>query len=485
MTFEGEEQETIVNAEDQQPLARAGAEGPTLVLSCLATALAMVMFTMPMSTLVDLAHTLNASANERTWMLAAASIGLGAGLLVSGALADRLGRRAVFVTGAAVQALFLLVGVCWPSPILFIVARVGQGLGAAALTATSLGLIAQVTASSAPRRTRATGIWGASLGCGILTGPLLTALLGPATGWRIPYVIVGLLSLALIVFANVLPTNPAHPGIVHGRIDYLAAACLVAAPSLLLAGLTLGRSGWTHPVVLILLIAGVVVLAIFVIHETRTASPLVDIRLFTNPHFVTVTVAAFAAGLGVIALTSYTPVLVNQGMHGTALAGAVPIVVWSGVSVVVAVFARHLRQWISADAQLAIGLVIIGAGLALLGPLRDGDSLVRLLPGFVIAGLGTGLLNAALGGQAVATVAAHQASMGSGTNNTARYLGSGLGIAVVTSTVDPASAYTLLNSWETPVLFGSAVSVLIGIAIPLYLRATARPTPAAARTLAP
>lgn len=453
-------------------------EGPTLALTCLATTLAMVMFTMPMSTLVDLAHTLNANVTERTWMLAAASVGLGAGLLVSGALADRLGRRTVFVAGAAGQALFLLVGASWPSPILFIVARVGQGLGAAALTATSLGLIAQVTPRSGHRRTRATGIWGASLGVGILIGPLLTALLQPATDWRVPYLIVGVLSLTPIVFARVLPANPAHSGVFSGRIDYLAAACLVAGPSLLLAGLTLGRSGWTQPAVLILLVAGVVVLAVFAIHETRTASPLVDLRLFTNPHFVTVTVAAFAAGLGVIALTSYTPILVDQGMHGSALAGAVPIVVWSGVSVVVAVLARHLRRWFSADAQLAIGLIVIGVGLALLGPLHDGDSLVRLLPGFAIAGLGTGLLNAALGGQAVATVPAHHASMGSGTNNTARYLGSGLGIAVVTSTVDPTSAATLLRSWETPIVFGSAVSILIGVAIPLYLRATARLVPA-------
>ncbi|HEY4460383.1 MAG TPA: MFS transporter [Pseudonocardiaceae bacterium] len=459
----------VVNVEEQQ---RVVPEGPTLALTCLATALAMVMFTMPMSTLVDLAHTLNANVTERTWMLAAASVGLGAGLLVSGALADRLGRRTVFVTGAVVQALFLFLGVCWPSPILFTVARVGQGLGAAALTATSLGLIAQVTPAAGHRRTRATGIWGASLGCGILIGPLLTALLGPATGWRVPYLIVGVLSLVLIVFARVLPANPVHSGLFNGRIDYLAAVCLVAGPSLLLAGLTLGRSGWTQPIVLILLIAGVVVLGVFGIHETRTASPLVDIRLFTNPHFVTVTVAAFAAGLGVIALTSYTPILVDQGMRGSALAGAVPIVVWSGVSVVVAVLARHLRRWISADAQLSIGLIIIGAGLATLGPLHDGDSLVRLLPGFAVAGLGTGLLNAALGGQAVATVPAHHASMGSGTNNTARYLGSGLGIAIVTSTVDPSSAAALLHSWETPIVVGSVVSVLIGIAIPLYLRLT-------------
>jgi MFS family permease len=471
-----------VNAGDQQP--RSTPEGPTLALTCAATALTMVMFTMPMSTLVDLAHTLGANVTERTWMLAAASVGLGAGLLVSGALADRLGRRTVFVIGAIGQALFLFLGASWPSPVLFIVARVGQGLGAAALVATSLGLIAQVTPPSGHRRTRATGLWGASLGCGILIGPLLTALLGPATGWRVPYLIVGVLSLALIVFSRVLPVHAARPEVFSGRIDYLAAACLIAGPSLLLAGLTLGRSGWTHPAVLVLLVAGVLVLAVFAIHERRTAAPLVDIRLFANPHFVTVTVAAFAAGLGVIALTSYTPILVDQAMHGSALDGAIPIVVWSGVSVVVSMLARHLRQWINADTQLAIGLIVIGAGMAMLGPLHDGDTVTRLIPGFAIAGLGTGMLNAALGGQAVATVPAHHASMGSGTNNTARYLGSGLGVAVVTSTVDPTSAAALLHSWETPVLLCSAVSVLIGIAIPVYLRTVTRHTAARAASTA-
>jgi MFS family permease len=446
------------------------AEGRVVAVGCAATALAMVMFTMPMSTLVGLARTLGADVTERTWMLAAASVGLGAGLLVSGALADRLGRRAVFTAGAAGLALFLLVGASWPSPVLFVLARVGQGLGAAALIATSLGLIAQVTPPG-PHRTRATGIWGASLGCGILIGPLLTALLGPVAGWRVPYLVVGVLSLVLIGCARVLPANPPRAGAFTGRIDYLAAVCLVAGPSLLLAGLTLGRGGWLRPAVLGLLAAGIAVLVVFAVHERRTAAPLVDVRLFANPQFVTVTAAAFAVGLGVIALTSYTPILVDQGMGGSPLAGSVPIVVWAGVSVLIAVLARHLRRWVSADAQLAIGLVVTGAGLALLGPLESGDTLVRLLPGFAVAGLGTGLLNAALGGQAVATVPAHHASMGSGTNNTARYLGSGLGVALVTSTVDPASATALLHSWETPVLLASAVSVLAGLAIPLYLRA--------------
>ncbi|WP_326835337.1 MFS transporter [Amycolatopsis rhabdoformis] len=449
--------------------ARPAAEGPTVALACVATVLAMVMFTVPMSTLVTLGQAMGASATDRTWMLSAASIGLGAGLLVSGALADRLGRRTVFVIGAAVQAGFLFGGAVFASSTLFSIARVGQGLGAAALVATSLGLIAQVTPHG-HRRTRATGFWGASLGVGILIGPLLAALLGPAAGWRSPYLVIGLLSLGLIVFARVLPANPARHAPAGGRIDYFGAAALIAGPSALLAGLVLGRAGWVRPTVIAFLVVGVLIMAAFVRHERRTEFPLVDISLFTDWQFVTVTVAAFTAGFGVISLTSYTPTLVEQGLHGSALAGSLPLVIWAGVSVLVSLVARHLRGRITPETQLALGLIITGAGLATLAPLYDTSTLLRLIPGFAIAGIGTGLLNAALGAQAVATVPAHHASMGSGVNNTARYLGSGLGVAVVTSTVDPASPQALLRSWTVPVVICAAISVLIGVAIPVYAR---------------
>ncbi|MFI5610290.1 MFS transporter [Amycolatopsis sp. NPDC051903] len=426
-----------------------------------------------MSTLVTLANTMGASVMGRTWMLSAASVGLGAGLLVSGALADKLGRRTVFVTGAAVQALFLFGGAIVPNALVFSVARVGQGLGAAAMVATSLGLIAQVT-EPGHRRTRATGLWGASLGVGILIGPLLSALLDPVAGWRSPYLLTGLLSVGLIVFFRALPANPVHPAASSGRIDYFGAAALIAGPSAVLAGLVLGRTGWVQPAVIAFLGAGVLIVAAFVHHERRTEFPLVDLSLFTNWQFVTVTVAAFTAGFGVISLTSYTPTLVEQGLHGSSLAGAVPIVVWSGVSVLVSLVARHLRGRITPETQLAVGLIITGAGLATLAPLHDGATLLRLAPGFAIAGIGTGLLNASLGAQAVATVPAHHASMGSGVNNTARYLGSGLGVAVVTSTVAPSSPQALLHSWAIPVAISAAISVVIGVVILVYARVSRR-----------
>jgi MFS family permease len=464
---------TYAQASGGQSSEQGWREAPTLALACAATAVALTVFTLPFSTLLTLAQTLHADANERTWILSACSVGLGAGLLVSGALADKLGRRTVFASGAALQALFLFGGAAFSNPVLFIVARVGQGLGAAALTATSLGLIAQVTPPG-PRRARAVGLWGASLGSGIIAGPLIAALLAPAAGWRSPYLLVGLLSVGLAVFSRVLPRNPYNPAASGGNIDYVAAAALIAGPSALLAGLILGRGGWTQPAAIGLLVAGVLILMGFVFHERHTKFPLIDLRLFSNPEFVTVTGAAFAAGFGVISLASYTPTLVDEAMHGSALSGSLPLIIWSGVSVAVALLARHLHGRVSPNAQLSAGLVVIGAGLITLIPLHAGDTVLRLAPGFLIAGIGTGLLNAALGAQAVATVPPNHASMGSGVNNTARYLGSALGVAVVTSTINSSTPQSQLHSWTTPVVISAVVSILAGIAIPLFLRATSK-----------
>jgi MFS family permease len=438
-------------------------------LTCTATALALIVYTLPFTALVSLGQTLHATADERTWILSSTSIGLGTGLLLSGALADKWGRRTVFAGGAAVQALFLLTGAAFANPAVFIVARIGQGVGAAALTATSLGLIAQVTPPG-HRRARATGLWGASLGTGIAIGPVLAAVLTPAAGWRTPYLIVGALSAALAAFFRFLPAHPADPAAQAEKTDYPAAAALIAGPSSLLAGLILGRSGWTQPAALGLVVAGVVIMAAFVFRERRAHDPLVDIALFRNPDFVAVTGAAFAVGFGMLALVSYTPVLVDEALGGSALTGAGPLVIWSVVSACTALFVRKLHGRVSPNTQLAAGLIVIAIGLAVLAPLRDGDTMLRLVPGFVIAGLGTGLLNPVLGAQAVATVPPRDASMGSGVNNTARYLGSGLGVAVLTASVNPSTPQSLLHTWTVPVVVAAVVSALAGLMIPLIVR---------------
>jgi predicted MFS family arabinose efflux permease len=195
---------------------------------------------------------------------------------------------------------------------------------------------------------------------------------------------------------------------------------------------------------------------------------LLSLGLLRRPDFAAVTAAGAATGLGVIAAMSYTPTVLERGLHSSPLLASLGIVIWSGISVPVALLARRLR--IGGDAQLAAGLIGVAAGLALLTGLQPGDGIARLAPGLAIAGIGSGVLNAALGRQAVASVPADRAGMGSGANNTARYLGSAVGVTVVSVLATHPQPDALLAGWNTAVLITAAFSLLGAVAV-LVLRA--------------
>ncbi|HEY2202880.1 MAG TPA: MFS transporter [Pseudonocardia sp.] len=443
--------------------------GRTLLVATAGSFLALALFTTPFCSLGPVAAVLGAGPGAQTWMLSSMSVGLTAGLLITGALADDYGRRRVFVLGAVAVAATCLLGVATTSATLFIVARVGQGLGAAALVSCSLGLIGH-TVPAGPGRVRATGLWGASVGAGIAFGPVFAALLDSSLGWRWPYLLLAVLAGAVAVGARLLLTESrsARPR----RVDLPGALLLGIGTSALLAGLVTGRTGWTRPATVVLLAAGAVLLAAFIVVEWRTdrrgGDPLLSLGLLRRPDFAAVTAAGAATGLGVIAAMSYTPTVLERGLHSSPLLASLGIVIWSGISVPVALLARRLR--IGGDAQLAAGLIGVAAGLALLTGLQPGDGIARLAPGLAIAGIGSGVLNAALGRQAVASVPADRAGMGSGANNTARYLGSAVGVTVVSVLATHPQPDALLAGWNTAVLITAAFSLLGAVAV-LVLRA--------------
>jgi len=141
---------------------------------------------------------------------------------------------------------------------------------------------------------------------------------------------------------------------------------------------------------------------------------------------------------------------------------------WSATSVVTALGARWLPAWVTPRAQLAAGLVGCAAGqLALVG-LDPYSPIARLLPGLLVAGAANGVLNAALGRQAVASVPTDRAAMGSGANNTARYVGSAIGISIVAVIVNRAGdpgAVGVVSGWNFAALITAGFSLLGAFAV--------------------
>ena len=394
------------------------------------------------------------------------SIGLGAALLSTGTVSDDFGRRRTFAAGLLVLAVGSVAAAVAPGTLVFVLARLVQGVGGAAAVASSLGIIA-ATYPPGPERAAASGVWGASVGAGIAVGPLMTAGFDRVLSWRDAYWVVGLASLVVAVAAlrAVAESRSEH----RQPLDLPGLVLLAGGMSALLAALVEGRQDWTSPVVLALAVGAAVLLGAFVLVERRTAAPMLDLGLFRHPPFVAATVAALATGGGIIALLSYLSGFVGLALHVPALGAAGLMLLWSVTSVVTALLARRIPARVSGRAQLAAGLLGVAVGQLGLWHLSPADGWQRFVPGLLVAGVASGVLNAALGREAVASVPPGRGSVGSGANNTARYVGSALGVTVVSVIAAATTPAGLVDGWNRAVLVTAAVS-LVGALVVLASR---------------
>jgi MFS family permease len=459
-----------VEPSQQQVLAVAGA----------GTALATIVYTTPLATLAGTAAGLGSGQAGQAWILSSMSLGVAVAMIPAGALGDAHGRRRVFVAGALLLAATAVVAALATSTATLVLARIGHGLGAGALLACGLGLVGHAFPAG-PARVRATGVWGACLGVGISVGPLLAAGLEVLRDWRAAYWLIAVLAVMLAAAAlrwlpSPAPTDRAAAAAPAraGGVDLPGTLLLGSALAALLAGLVLARAGGPGPAAA-LLCAGAVLGAAFALVEARRRRPLLDLRLFrrsTSPDLVGATVAALANGAGVIAAMSFLPTVLQRGLgHGVLLA-AVVLLAWSATSAVAALLARHLPDRFSPRAQLVAGLLGVAAGLVLLTGLDGSSGPARLLPGLLLAGLASGVLNAALPRQAVASMPPGLASVGSAVNNTGRFVGAAVGITAVALLAAHPTPAAIVAGWDAAVLVTAAISVLGAVAV-----AACRPLP--------
>jgi MFS family permease len=452
--------------------------GGTLAVGAAGTLLVLVAFTTPLTTLVSTAAGLGAGPGAQPWVLSSMNVGTAAGLLSSGAIGDDYGRRRTFLAGTLLLAASSVLGALAPNALVLVLARILQGLGGAAMLACGLGLIGHAFPEG-PGRVRATGVWGAALGAGVALGPILAAGLAALGGWRLAYGATAVAAAALAVAGRRLlsESRAATPR----PVDVAGTLLIGLGLASFMAGLVEGRSGWNQLPVIALVALGLALVVAFVAVERRITYPMLDLALFGRPDFLGATVAALASGAGVLALMSLVPTVLERGLGEGAVLAAIVLLAWSATSVVSALGARRLPSWASPRTLLVAGLVGCAAGqLALVG-LTPESSIGRLLPGLLVAGAANGILNAALGRQAVASVPADRSAMGSGANNTARYVGSGIGITIVTVLLTRSGAAPgaagLLSGWNVAVLLTVGFSLVGALVVLLARERMAKPEP--------
>jgi MFS family permease len=434
--------------------------GRTLWVAAAGTSLVLAVFSAVVVTIADSARALHAGTGGTAWALSAMSLGLAISLLTAGALADDLGHRCVLMWAAGLLLASSIAGALATSMAELVAARVVQGIGGGGVLAASLGSIGAAFPAG-PARTHATAIWGAAVGAGVAAGPLATGALAAAIGWRSGYWLEAVCSAAVMTGAATLSDGCARR---TRSLDLRGIATLGAGMALLTAALVQARHGWTGSSTIGLSAAAAVFLGAFAALEVRHRRPMLDPDLFASHQFLASIAGALFTGLAVIGLMSYSPALMQRALHVSVLGSAAVLAVWSATSMVVALAARSLPARLRTQNRLVIGLVLAAVGEAALTGLGSGASWTRLVPGLIVTGIGSGIANAALGRIAVESVPRNRVGMGSGANNTARYLGGAAGVALVVSIVSAAGQDGLIAGWNSAALV-SAVLAALGAAI--------------------
>jgi len=417
--------------------------------------------------LPDIDSELNTSFTDLPWVVDAYALTLAATMLNAGSLGDLLGRKRVFLVGIALFTLSSAFCGAATTPLWLIVARGAQGIGGAAMFAGSLALISQEFHGR--ERGTAFGIWGATVGLAVAIGPLVGGALTTYVGWRWIFFVNIPIGVACVIagLRELRETRDEE----HGGFDLWGLLTLTAGLFALVLGLFRGNDwGWSSGRVIGLFLAAAVLLVSFAVVELRQSAPMFDFRLFKVPTFTGAQITAFAMSSCMFAQFLFIPLYIENVLGYSAVATGVRFLPLSLVSFVVAPIAGRLSTRVPVRLLLSGGLATIGVALLLMWGIDLGSDWTTLLAGFIVGGIGIGLVNAPLASTAVSVVEPRRAGMASGINNTFRQVGIATGIAALGA---------VFQSRITSVLAQSDISPLV----PLHPLAQAIASGAAPKSL--
>jgi EmrB/QacA subfamily drug resistance transporter len=399
----------------------------TLIAVSVATFMLLLDITVVNTALPSIQEDLGASFTELQWVVDAYTLALAALVLTAGVLADRLGRRRVFAIGLGIFTVASLLAGFAPDPTFLNLVRALQGVGGAIMFAVSLALIAQEFNAGRERGT-AMGVYGATIGVAVATGPLVGGALTDALGWESIFFLnvpVGIAAIA-ITYARLRETRDPNAS----RIDWAGLVTFSSSLFLLVFGLLRGNEeGWGSTMIVSLLAGAAVLMAAFLVIETRVKHPMLPLHLFRRPAFTGVQLAALAVSASMFALFLYLTFYLQGFLGHDPLEAGLRYLPVTVVNFFVAAATGALLSRVPARVLLGSGLAITGLGLLLMGGIDPNDEWTTLLGGFLLAGAGVGLINPVIADVAVSVVPKEQSGMASGINDTFRQVGIAIGIA--------------------------------------------------------
>ncbi|MGZ4365876.1 MAG: DHA2 family efflux MFS transporter permease subunit [Gaiellaceae bacterium] len=405
---------------------------------------------------------LHATVESLEWTVNAYTLTFAVLLLTGAALGDRFGRRRMLAVGLAIFTVSSAAAALAPSAGVLIAARAAQGVGGAIITPLTLTILS--AGVPANRRGAFIGAWSGIAGLAVAFGPLVGGAVVSGISWHWIFWLNVPIGIVLI------PLALRRLGETYGppaKLDLSGVALASVGLTGIVWGLVRGHGlGWTSPEIVISLVAGALVFALFVLWELRTAEPMLPMRFFKNRVFTLANVASLLMFFGmfgsIFLLSQFFQTVQGYSPFGSGLR----ILPWTIMPMFVAPIAGALSDRIGGARLMGIGLTLQAGGLASLAAISTPTTPYwHLVVPFMVSGIGMAMFWAPVANVVLAAVRPEEEGKASGAQNAIRELGGVFGVAVLASVWSHYGSYSNGQSFVdgmVPALWIGAAVVFLG-----------------------
>jgi len=390
--------------------------------------------------LPDIQKEFDAGEQGLQWVVAAYSLTMGMFIMSAATLADRLGRRRVFIAGTVIFSVASAICAAAPGLAVLNLGRGLQGVGAASVNVASLALVS--AAFPDPKnKARAIGIWTGIAAVGLAIGPTVGGVLTETVGWRSIFLVNVVIGAAGVFMARAFVDESTDP--TQRRLDLPGQVLFLAGVGTLTYALIEGpHTGWRSPLIIGLFVAAAVLSATFITVELKSPDPMMDVRVFRDRVYSAAIFALFAILFSVygllLVITQYLQNIRDYSPERAGvllLAFTVPTIILAPISGRLAARTGGRRPTLIGLSSLIIGLVVIILGV--------GGHVAIVVVGLLLVGVAPGLGLAPTTNVAMSSIPPDRAGMASGIMSAQRALGSTAGFAIMGSVLAAVVGATL------------------------------------------
>jgi EmrB/QacA subfamily drug resistance transporter len=410
--------------------------------------------------LPSIQRSLHASVSGLQWTIDAYTLVLASLLMLSGSIADRLGRRRIFQAGLTLFSLGSLLCSVAPNLGTLVAFRAVQAIGGSMLNPVAMSII--VNTFTVPKeRARAIGVWGAVVGVSLALGPVLGGVLVSGIGWRAIFWINIPIGIAAIILTQMFVPESKAPR--ARRLDPAAQILIVVLLASVVGAIIEGpRRGWTSALIIAMFVVGALATLGLVAVERRRREPLIDIRFFHSAPFsgaALIAISAFSALGGFLFLNT----LYLQDVRGfSAVHAGLLTLPMAAMTVVFSPLSGRLVGSRGPRLSLLLAGPAMAISALLLTRLGPHTSIGLLMASYVLFGIGFGLVNAPITNAAVSGMPKEQAGVAGAVASTSRQIGTSLGVAITGSLIAGSrTGFVSASHAAWAVITGCGVAVLL------------------------